>query len=217
MNKITSILSNGYNFFIKRTHPLEDFIDSPDYFRIYRYFSKERRMHRFPGGWIYKGRKYPDYLFVGGASFAIFEKAKRYLQGNGVDIGAGYWKFPGSMPIDSQRGEGLNNCIDDFKENSLDYLFSSHCLEHISDWEKELNKWISKLKDNGRLFLYLPHPDCEIWHPNAPGIGSGHKWIPEPEIVKDYLTDNSMNIVYFDDGPDAMMSFSICAEKRTAK
>ena len=213
MKKVKSILLRIYRFFEYRTCPLESFKDSPDYFRVYRYFSKEKRLNRFPGGWIYKGKKYSDYLFMGGASFAIFEKAKLYLKGNGVDIGAGYWEFPGSTPIDSKRGKGLNNCIDDFEENSIDFIFSSHCLEHIKDWEKELDLWISKLKNKGRIFLYLPHPDCEIWHPYAPGIGDGHKWIPKVETIIKYLKEKNMKIIWLDEGPDSMMSFAICTEK----
>lgn len=213
MKNIKSILLKIYRFFKYRIYPLENFNDSPDYFRIYRYFSKKKSMIRFSGGWIYKGKKYPDYLFMGGASFAIFGKAKLFLNGNGVDIGPGYWEFPDSIPIDTQRGKGLNNCIDDFKENSLDYIFSSHCLEHIVDWKYELNKWVSKLKKKGRLFLYLPHPDCEIWHPGAPGIGDGHKWIPDYRTVAEYLEKLGLEIIFLDKGPDSMMSFALCAEK----
>jgi len=207
-------LMKVYRFFEYRISPLENLKDSPDYFRTYRLFSKEKSMSRFPGGWILKGKKYPDYLFMGGASYAIFSRATMFLKGVGVDIGAGYWEFPGSIPIDIQRGEGLKNYIDNFKENSLDYIFSSHCLEHIIDWQRELDKWISKLKNKGgRLFLYLPHPDCEIWKPGAPGIGDGHKWQPNPEIVINYLKHKGLKIIYVDEGPDSMMSFSICAEK----
>lgn len=211
--RFNSILSKIYSFFEYRIHVLENSIDAPVYFKTYRSLSKEKKFKRFPGGWIYNNRKYPDYLFVGGASFAIFEKAKLFLKGNGLDIGAGFWEFPGSTPIDLFRGVGYENHIDDYAENSVDYVFSSHCLEHISDWEKELKLWISKLKKGGRLFLYLPHPSCEIWLPHAPGIGDGHKWIPDCEILIKFLESLEMKIMFIDEGPDSMMSFSICAEK----
>ena len=202
-----------YKFIKYRIVPLEEIPKSPNYFRSFRYFNNHPEMRRYKGGWIYKNKKYPDYLFVGGASFAIFRKAKTLLKGKGVDIGAGYWAFPGSTPIDASRGEGYGNSINDFQDNQLDYIFSSHCLEHILCWTQELDKWISKLKNKGRLFLYLPHPECEIWHPGAPAVKRGHKWTPEYKIIKEYFEFKKMKIVYSDEGPDQMMSFSICAEK----
>jgi len=193
--------------------PLELLPQSPDYFRIYRLFSVEPELRRFPGGWVYKGDKYPDYLFMGGASFAIFRTAKKYLQGEGVDIGAGYWEFPGSTPIDLWRGEGQGTRIEDIPSASLDYVFSSHTLEHIDDWKGTVVQWIALLKRGGRLFLYLPHPECRIWRRGAPGIGEEHKWIPEPEIVIEVVVGLNLAVVAKDNGPDGMMSFFVCAEK----
>jgi SAM-dependent methyltransferase len=193
--------------------PLEQLPQSPDYFRIYRRFVAESEFKRFPGGWVYRGEKYPDYLFMGGASFAIFRTAKNYLRGHGVDIGAGYWEFPGSMPVDPWRGEGLHTRIEDIPAASLDYIFSSHTLEHIEDWRGTLVQWAALLKRGGRLFLYLPHPECLIWHRGAPGIDEWHKWIPEPKIVAEAVAALKLAIVAKDDGPDGMMSFFICAEK----
>lgn len=213
LKNIKKVFTKWNNFFKYRVHPLENFIDSPDYFETYRFFNKNPEMQRWKGGWIYKGRKYPDYLFMGGAAFAIFNKAKKLLDGNGVDIGAGYWTYPGAVSIDTQRGEGFSNSINDFEDGSLDYIFSSHCLEHILNWKKELKHWKKKLKIGGLLFLYLPHSDCEIWHSGAPGIGKGHKWIPNCEIILKYLSSIKMEVKYLDKGPDSMMSFSICAEK----
>lgn len=200
-------------FFKYRIHPLELLPKSPDYFRIYRFFNDHNEMQRWDGGWIYKGEKYPDYLFMGGAAFAIFNTAKPLLQGNGVDIGAGFWPFPGSMPLDAFRGEGASKNITDFTDNSLDYVFSSHCLEHITDWQTELSVWIKKLKPGGRLFLYLPHKDCKIWLPNAPGIADGHKWVPEYKLLEEYYKVNNMKFIHYNEGPDSMMSFSTCVEK----
>lgn len=193
--------------------PLGNLPNSPDYFRMYRYFNSCGEMKRIPGGWRYRGKNYPDYLFVGGASCAVFGKAKILLKGKDIDVGAVLWPLPGATPVDIERGEGTNHKIEDFKNKSLDYVFSSHCLEHISDWESALIKWIELLKDGGRLFLYLPHPDCLIWRRGAPGIGDGHEWIPKIEMLRKFMIKNSMKIIEEDIGPDSMMSFYICAEK----
>ena len=47
----------------------------------------------------------------------------------------------------------------------VDYIFSSHCLEHLPDWVGALDYWNSKLKIGGILFLYLPHKSQKYWNP----------------------------------------------------
>jgi hypothetical protein len=188
--------------------------DIPHYFREYVYFQKHPDVVRKPGGWFYQGHFYPDYLHVGGASHAIFREALKYCQGEGLDIGAGFWPLPGSVPVDLARGPGLGKVVSDFGDKTLDYIFSSHCLEHIDNWEDHLLEWSRKLKPGGVLFLYLPHPDCAIWHPGSPFVGDGHKWIPRPETIKEAMIKVQFEINKCDDGPDAMQSFFVCGRKR---
>jgi SAM-dependent methyltransferase len=98
-------------------------------------------------------------------------------------------------------------------EESLDFVFSSHCLEHNQNWREILQEWVSKLKPGGVAFLYLPHPDCAIWTVGSPFVGTEHKWTPTAQIIKASLKDLGCNIVAFDDGPDAMFSFWVCARR----
>jgi len=44
-------------------------------------------------------------------------------------------------------------------------MYSSHCLEHVDNWTNILEYWISKLKTNGILFLYLPDFSQKYWRP----------------------------------------------------
>ncbi len=194
--------------------PLELLPNVPDLFPIYRYLHQHPDLERKPGGWLYKGKSYPDYLTVGGAGHAIFREAQNFCQGQGIDIGAGLWPLSGAIPVDIWRGPGLGKSVLDFRDGSLDFIFSSHCLEHIENWREALAEWIKKLRPKGTIFLYLPHPDCAIWHPKSPFVGDGHKWIPTPEIIKQTLCEFECEIVYFDDGPDAMQSFSVCGRKQ---
>ena len=62
----------------------------------------------------------------------------------------------------------------------------------------------------------LPHPDCAIWHPKSPFVGTGHRWIPTPAVIKDALTEYGCPVRAFDDGPDAMRSFYVCGIKEGA-
>jgi SAM-dependent methyltransferase len=205
-----------FKWIIRRlmTPPLESLPNAPDLFNVYRYLYQHPDIERKPGGWFYKGKFYPDYLTVGGASHAIFREALIFCQGRGIDIGAGLWPLPGATPVDIWRGQGIKQSISDYPDGTLDYVFSSHCLEHIMNWQEALSEWVRKLRVGGIIFLYLPHPDCAIWYPGSPFVGNGHKWIPTPEVIKQALLGHRCEIIQFDDGPDAMQSFYTCGRKQ---
>ncbi len=192
--------------------PLEKYPHAPDFFHAYRYWLSFPSVQRRPGGWEFENRFYPDYLFVGGASFAIHRTALKYCAGSGLDIGAGLWPLPGAIAIDLERGPGHGRSLEEFPAGSQDYVFSSHCLEHIELWRDALREWIARIKSGGRLFLYLPHPTCAIWRPGSPFVGDGHKWAPTPEVIQATLAEFGGRIIASDDGPDAMESFFVCAE-----
>lgn len=194
-------------------HPLELLPDVPEMFRAYRFLYTHADVERRPGGWVYQGSFYPDYLTEGGASGAIFREATTFCTGKGVDVGAGLWPLPGAIPLDLERGPGAGRSLAKFPDGSLDYVFSSHCLEHIQDWRESLQEWTRKVRPGGTLFLYLPHPDCAIWHPGSPFVGDGHKWIPTPDVIKGAVRELGFRVVASDDGPDVMRSFYIRALK----
>jgi len=84
-----------------------------------------------------------------------------YLVGNGVDLGAGHIKVrPEALGIDF--GSNGHSWVGDvtqlfwFKDSVLDYVFSSHCLEHVIDDVATLREWTRVLKANGYLVLYVP-------------------------------------------------------------
>jgi SAM-dependent methyltransferase len=194
--------------------PLEELPDSPDMFRDYRRLIACPEVERKSGGWLYKGRFYGDHLTVGAAAHGILRQAQKLCRGDGVDIGAGFWPLPGAAPVDLVRGEGYGKTLDDFADNSLNYVFSSHCLEHIDNWQEALLQWVAKLRAGGIILLYLPHPDCAIWHPGSPFVNDQHKWSPTPEIIKQSLARLQCEIASFDDGPDGMESFYVVGCKR---
>lgn len=191
---------------------LEEMPDHPSLFDEYR-FMPGFGMERVPGGWLVGGEFYPDYLTVGGNTFAIRRTAAVFCHGNGLDIGAGYWPLPGSTPIDPNRGPGMQCSLEDVPPGSQDYVFSSHTLEHIEDWQGELDTWLSKVKPGGVLFLYLPHPECKLWHKDNPAMAELHKWVPEPEIIGEFLLSSGLSVGSRDDGPDHFYSFYVCAQK----
>ena len=109
----------------------------------------------------YKGKLYTDYLQQGNAWQYIANIAKQFWYGVGLDVGGGKWPLSGAIPVDKASGADAY-CL---PGGEYDYIFSSHCLEHLHDPIKVLLHWKSKIKKGGVLFLYLPHPDMEYWLP----------------------------------------------------
>jgi SAM-dependent methyltransferase len=185
--------------------------DAPALLINYRGFI-ESGHKRMPGGWLYKGEFYPDYLTVGGGLYAIKRIALKYCKGDGLDIGASFWPLPGSLPIDNCDGPGTANRLEDIPDRSQDFVFSSHCLEHIADWQAALDVWTDKLKQGGILFLYLPHPSCGLWRMDNPAMKDIHRWVPTIEIIEEALVQKGYHILEKDEGPDHFFSFYVCAQ-----
>ena len=134
----------------------------------------------------FNNNKYPEFQSKGFASQFAFSYAKHFCIGKGYDIGCNRieWAFPNSIPIDPVLNEYDAYNLPD---GEIDYIFSSHCLEHLPNWVNALDYWISKLKSGGILFLYLPHYDQEYWRP---WNNRKHVHIFTPNIIKDYLIQN---------------------------
>lgn len=109
----------------------------------------------------YKGNVYPSYLLKWNAMAHIMEIAKHFCTGHGLDIGAGKNPLPNAFPIDIDGGYNAYN----LPLGPYDYIFSSHCLEHLDNPVKALEIWKDHIKPGGCLFLYLPHPDMIYWRP----------------------------------------------------
>lgn len=46
----------------------------------------------------------------------------------------------------------------------VDYIFSSHALEHVRDrWATVLDYWLENITPGGTLFLYLPNMDEQLY------------------------------------------------------
>jgi len=114
----------------------------------------------------YKGSIYPEYLKNGNAVGHIEQIASQFCKGKGLDIGGFYgWTLPGAIPINIADKILDYDAYNLPAHSELDYIFSSHCLEHLTDPIKALEYWIDHLMSGGTLFLYLPHPDMAYWRP----------------------------------------------------
>lgn len=137
----------------------------------------------------YRGKTYPEYIKNGNACQFIAPAAANFCLGSGYDIGAGKWPLPKAIPIDTSRGTDAMRLPD----SKVDYIFSSHCLEHLANPVAALEHWRSRLKPGGVMFLYLPHPDMEYWLPqnNRKHL---HTWTPA-QMVKLLADIGLVNVV----------------------
>ena len=152
---------------------------------------------------------YPAIQGEGNAAQYAIPFAKKFCHGVGYDIGCNRleWAFPGATPIDLAFVDGFDAY--NLPDNQVDYIFSSHCLEHLPNWVDALDYWSSKIKSGGTLFLYLPHYSQEYWRPwnNRKHI---HAFVPE--TIVDYMTDRGYTNV-FHSQRDLLNSFMVVGEK----
>lgn len=160
---------------------------------------------------VYQSNKYySDYLKKGAAIENCKYLAKKYCKGKGVDIGASDWLLEGAKPIEDNIDENAYRILED--NNSLDYVFSSHLLEHLSDPDRAINEWGRKLKSGGILFMYLPHPSCHMWRSENLEY---HLWNPDPYYLEKLFNERKdFDIKYISYLPDGYMSFACIVEKR---
>lgn len=125
-----------------------------------------------------------------------------YLRGRGVDIGAGSFKvLPHVISVDNEIDKQLFGLqmytdvkvksADDlaiFGSESMDFVYSSHLLEHMEDPGKALKEWWRLAKMGGYMVLYLPHEDL---YPKVgePGANHDHKHNLNEEKVMQWMEE----------------------------
>ena len=141
----------------------------------------------------YKDTVYPSFQAEGNASQFAVPYALKYCKGIGYDIGfcKEEWKLPGAIGIDSSLDDGYHAM--NLPLQNVDYIFSSHCLEHVDDWVATLFYWISCIKKGGVLFLYLPDISQKYWRP---WHNRKHLHCFTPEIIRTFLEDNGYQHIF---------------------
>lgn len=157
---------------------------------------------------------YPAFQGEGYAAKFAMPFAQQVCKGVGYDIGCNRkeWCYVdsesnGAYPIDI----AFHTAYDAYNlpDMQVDYIFSSHCLEHLRDWVEALDYWGGKIKKGGVLFLYLPDYSQTYWRP---WHNRKHLHIFTPEILRDYLSDKGWNNVFIS-GVDLNNSFMVMAER----
>jgi ADP-heptose:LPS heptosyltransferase/predicted SAM-dependent methyltransferase len=119
-----------------------------------------------------------------------------YLRGKGLDIGAGDFKvLPHVISVDNFNHQQFGfqvkpdimaeaDNLSIFSDQSMDFVYSSHTLEHVHDYRATLKEWWRLVKVDGYLVLYLPH---KAYYPNMGQAGANpdhkHDFLPS-EIIE---------------------------------
>lgn len=126
---------------------------------------------------------------------------KNYLHGKGIDIGGGDdplvlpENIEGSCRLwDFQDGDA--QYLHKIPDESFDFVYSSHCLEHMRNLEIALTNWLRVCKTGGYLYICVPHEkyyEKEIW-PSQYNPDHKHSFtvdekgtLPNNVVVKEFL------------------------------
>lgn len=104
-----------------------------------------------------------------------------YFSGDGIDIGCGsdvlskdiFKNITSVMPYDLHEGDALT--CHNLDSNRFDFVYSSHCLEHMDDPYKAMENWIRICVENGYIVVAVPHEiyyEKNVW-PSQ--YNNGHK------------------------------------------
>jgi len=160
----------------------------------------------------HNGNKYPKWESEGNAARWILPLAKHILDPErnvGYDIGYSKeaWMLPGAIGIEPSIDPNWDAMR--LPNNQVDYIFSSHCLEHVkANVYDVLDYWLSKIKVGGILFLYLPHSSQSYWHPSS---NRKHVHTLDESEIETYLNDLGHKV--YVSGCDWNHSFVVICEK----
>jgi SAM-dependent methyltransferase len=149
------------------------------------------------------------------------DRISQFIQGNGLDLGCADCKItPRSVGIDRKLYSGQNVNLQGnvknlywFKDDCMDYVFSSHVLEDMPDPQAVLREWWRVIKPGGYLILYLPH---KSFYPNIgqPGANKDHKNDFIPNDILEMLKEFKHEIIKCDELSGGIeYSFEIVARK----
>ena len=80
------------------------------------------------------------------------------LSGRGIDIGCGLDPLsPNVRPFDLVHGDA--NHITHHVHEQFDFVYASHCLEHMHDPRRAILEWWQLVKPGGHLFFIVPDED----------------------------------------------------------
>lgn len=113
----------------------------------------------------------------------------KYCQGFGLDVGYG-----GDPVVSNVRGwdfeHGDAQLLRGLEDESFDFVYSSHLLEHLPDAKLAIKNWWRVLKPGGYMLLYLPHRDLyekKATLPSRFNYDHVHFFLPDKDEAPDTI------------------------------
>jgi len=95
--------------------------------------------------------------------------------GHGIDIGCGGDPVtPSCVGWDIEDGDAHD--LEGREAEEFDWVYSSHCLEHLIDPRRALLRWWEVLKPGGKLFFVVPDEDLYEQGTWPSQFNGDHKW-----------------------------------------
>jgi SAM-dependent methyltransferase len=109
--------------------------------------------------------------------------ATRYFCGDGIDVGGGVDSlglFREFFPLmrrlfTYEKEHGDAQLLTNVNDDTFDFLYSSHCLEHLRDPVEALRNWIRVVKPGGHLVVDVPEEDLYEQGTWPSNFNSDHK------------------------------------------
>lgn len=105
--------------------------------------------------------------------FGLLEE--KVFKGKGIDIGCGNDPILDNVErFDIEDGDA--NQIGKYVKKQFDFVFSSHCLEHMKNPFSAIQQWWNLVKEGGYLYIIVPDEDL-YEHGQFPSkYNTDHKW-----------------------------------------
>lgn len=131
------------------------------------------------------------------------ELMAKWCVGNGIDIGTnGYPPIvPNAITVDKYSGGNGNFPVQlvwdafeslPFRDNTLDFVFSSHCLEDAKFPQNVLKMWLNAIKPGGYCMLCLPDQAGYVAHCKKHGA-TPNRAHQTPDLSLQWLKDRLPN------------------------
>lgn len=110
---------------------------------------------------------------MGNEAGKAYPRLKGLMSGKGIDIGCGSSPIGGAEAWDLAQGDA--QYMVGVPDDTYDWVFSSHCLEHLKDPHVAIQNWWRILKIGGYLIVLVPDEDLYEQRAWPSRFNSDHK------------------------------------------
>jgi SAM-dependent methyltransferase len=153
------IESKKYSYLMSRFYSEEDGLMSAE-LRTKNFYYRHHIKNEILGAWRWLGLlENKEWLCA-----LVFDESKR-----GLDFGGARGPISSTVDICDRLARDLfgnptpYRSLDEVEDNSFDYIWSSHTLEHIDEIAPVLDSFRQKLRRDGVVVLHLPSYTCVRW------------------------------------------------------